>query len=334
MVWYSPRRGFTLVELLVVIAIIAILIAMLLPAVQAAREAARRSQCTNNLKQIGLALHNYESALGSFPPGDCSVNLGSGESPQASTHAYILPYLEAGNSYNTFDFRYQVNSHSTNVQARIQVISTYQCPSEIVPGTPQKVANVIDAASASYMQCLGSQAQQAATSQPLYRGIFFRNSATEFGHITDGTSNTAMFGEIKKGPNGTSSTAVVAAGSADDFRVATRDTAAWSGNDLLYPPAACENRATAAWLYRGLQYYRGLTVATYYTHTLTPNARLRDCADVSPENKGHLAARSYHPGGANVVLADGSVRFASNTVDAAVCRAVGSMSGGEVVGDF
>ena len=122
--------GFTLIELLVVIAIIAILIALLLPAVQQAREAARRTQCKNNLKQIGLALHNYESTFTTFPMGDCSVNFGAGEVPQASVHAYILPYLEGSNNYSTFNFNFQVNGNANNTQARIQFIPSFHCPSD------------------------------------------------------------------------------------------------------------------------------------------------------------------------------------------------------------
>jgi prepilin-type N-terminal cleavage/methylation domain-containing protein len=327
------QRGFTLIELLVVIAIIAILIALLLPAIQQAREAARRTQCRNNLKQIGLALHNYESTFTVFPPGDCSFNFGAGEIPQASTHAYLLPYIDGTNNYNTFDFSYQVNGNTRNAQARIQYIPSYHCPSEIQP--PRNlVAGIIDANSTNYMQCLGAHAQQNPTSRTQFHGIFFRNSRTRMAEITDGTSNTAMFGEIKKGPNfATGSLAVVPAGDSNDFRVATRDTATWAGNDLLTAPAACENRATSAWMYRGLQYYRGLIVATYYTHTLTPNARLRDCVNTNAL-WGHVAARSYHVGGAHIVLADGSVRFASENIDANLWRGVGTMGNGEVNGEF
>lgn len=335
------RRGFTLIELLVVIAIIAVLIALLLPAVQQAREAARRTQCENNLKQIGLALHNYESTHNALPMGDCSVNFGAGETPQASVHAYILPYLEGGNNYNTFNFNYQVNGNAANGQARIQVLPMFHCPSD--PGAVRSVvAGLIDATSANYMQSLGSHANHAGyvvggTTTPVPRtnlhGAFSRNHSTKFGQISDGLSNTAFFAEIKKGPNHTSSLLVVPAGDQRDSAVATYATGPWSGNDLVVSPAACDNRATSAWMYRGLQYYRGLLVATYYTHTLTPNSRRRDCVTTALY-QGHMAARSYHTGGAHVLLGDGSVRFASDGVDGEVWRRVGSIADGLTIGEF
>jgi prepilin-type N-terminal cleavage/methylation domain-containing protein/prepilin-type processing-associated H-X9-DG protein len=336
----SKKRGFTLIELLVVIAIIAILIALLLPAVQQAREAARRSSCKNNLKQIGLALHNYESTHSTFPMGDCSVNYGSGDVPQASVHAYILPFLEGGNSYALFNFNYQVNGNANNTDARIQFIPVYHCPSD--PGLNRYlVAGIIDAASANYMQNLGSHSDHAGyvvsgttLAATNLHGPFYRNSHTRIRDFTDGTSNTALFAEIKKGPNNAGgSLAVVPAGDPQDSQVATRVTTTWTGNDQLTPPADCENRATSAWMYRGLQYYRGLLVATYYTHTLTPNSRFRDCV-TSALYQGHLAARSYHPGGVNFLLGDGSVRFASENINGNVWRAIGTCKGGEVVGEY
>src|SRR6476661_3385264 len=141
----NDRRAFTLVELLVVIAIIGVLVALLLPAVQAAREASRRSKCQNSLRQIALALHNYESSFGLFPPGDCSVNRGAGDIPQASTHAFILPYLEGGNAYNTFDFNFQVNGNNANSAARIQIIPTYHCSSDPAGAKVNNVSSLVNA---------------------------------------------------------------------------------------------------------------------------------------------------------------------------------------------
>jgi len=323
------RCGFTLIELLVVIAIIAILIALLLPAVQQAREAARRTQCKNNLKQIGLALHNYESALNVFPMGDCSV----GNLPQAMVQAYILPYLEGGNQYTTFDFNRQINAFSP--VAKVQHIPPYQCPSDPQPWL-NNVANAGNAAGTNYQPCLGATAAQDAArdtnGRTQHHGVFFRNSSTRIGSITDGTSNTALFAEIKKGPNNTTSFLVLSPGDTRDFAVATNVGSAWTGNDLLNPPAACENRATNAWAYRGLQYYRGLTVASYYTHTLTPNARFRDC--IGNTEQGHLAARSYHTGTVHVCMADGSVRSVSDNIDRVLWRGVGTIGNGEVLGEF
>src|SRR5262249_49552152 len=133
--------------------------------------------------------------------------------------------------------------------------------------------------------------------------------------------------------NGSASTGIVPAGDERDFRVATNYASTFSAAEELIPPTACEARATAAWLYRGLQYYRGLMVATYYTHTLTPNARVRDCI-MSSATEGHAAARSYHPSGVNVAAADGSVRFANNNVDGSAWRAVGTTNNGDSVGEF
>lgn len=171
------------------------------------------------------------------------------------------------------------------------------------------------------------------------RGPFYSNSRVRMGDMTDGTSNTAVFSEIKMGPlsaNTESSTApTYTVGSPEWFTSPARiGGEPASAAEQIAPPAACETPG-ANWRYRGKQYFRGLLVANYYNHSMPPNARLRDCIwDANTFGHGHLAARSYHSGGVNVVLADGSVRFGSESVDANVWRAVGSRAGGEVVSDF
>jgi len=325
---HTNRSAFTLVELLVVIAIIGILIALLLPAVQAAREAARRMHCANNLKQIGLALHNYESVHNILPPGHIGSN-------SASTHTQILPYFEQATAYNLFDFKSDINSSASNLAAREQKLALLQCPSHptsplfLLP--PAQCPN--GCGTANYVQSLGDNANYASG-----RGPFGRNRGAKLADIQDGLSSTAFFAEILLGPAaGPPSTGVVFPGDPDDYKVATNVPAGtWDASPTgdTIAVAECENRTVPAWRYRGKQYYRGIVVATFYSHTLTPNSKRRDCIRGGGVDRGHLAARSFHPGGVNVCLGDGSVRLASQTIDEYVWRAVGSVRGNEPVGEW
>ncbi len=305
-------KGFTLVELLVVIAIIGILVGLLLPAVQAAREAARRMQCTNNLKQIGLALHNYESAIKRLPAGAFPVN-------DATPHTVILPFIEASANFALFNFSFNLNSSTLNSAAIRQTLPFYICPS-----APARVGFTW-AGHGDYMQNMGGNASYTNRTGP-----FYYNSAVRFGDITDGLSNSAFFAEIRRGPypyNGsTSSTPVVPRTDPEYLSTATNVATFSTALQATYSAASCDLPASAAWAYRGLQYYRGLPVATFYTHTLTPNSQFRDCANTS---NGHLASRSFHTGGVNVLRGDGSIQFVSNSVDAATWLALGTINGGE-----
>lgn len=331
----NPRRaGFTLVELLVVVAIIGVLVALLLPAVQSAREASRRIKCANNLKQIGLALQNYESTFKILPMGTMNIGAGgTGTANNSSPHPMLLPYLEQGNAIALFDFNVDINTAPANLQARQQRVPVFNCPSHppvslfVVSQCPNGCGTT------NYVQSLGNNANYAAADGP-----FGRRYGARFAEITDGLSNTAMFSEILLGPASTSgSQIIVAAGSRDEYAVATDlPFSTWDGSptgDTVAVPA-CDNRATPAWPYRGKQYYRGVVVTTYYSHTLPPNARFRDCIRGTGLDRGHLAARSYHPSTVNVVLGDGAVRNVNNNIDPLVWRAVGSKGSGDSTGGF
>lgn len=307
------RRGFTLVELLVVIAIIGILVGLLLPAVQAAREAARRMQCSNNLKQIGLSMHNYESSNKRLPCGSFTVN-------DATPHTVLLPYMEGNNLYNLFDFRYSLNGSTLNSAAIKQTLPVFNCPShaDVAPGFSWAGHGV-------YMQNMGGEATWDNKT-----GVFVRARSTRFGDISDGLSNTAAFSEIKKGnyPGTGSSLGVFPRNTDDYLRTATR-YAGWTPAMNLAYDVACDDPSRSAWRYRGMQYYRGLVVATFYTHTLTPNSRFRDCTNQNFD-AAHLAARSFHTGGVQMVRCDGSVTFVSDSIDGPTWLAVGTINRGEV----
>ncbi len=331
----NRRRGFTLIELLVVIAIIAILIALLLPAVQQAREAARRTQCRSNLKQVRLALHNYESTMGVLPAGTFNAVSGGGVSNDSSPLPMILPYVEQAAGYNLFNFSVNTNTHASNMAARQQKIPIFQCPSQ--GGSPPFVLAGTQCpngcGTTNYAPSLGNNANYASNNGP-----FGRRYGARFRDFTDGMSNTAMFAEILLGPAGGSpTTGVVAAGTPDDLKVATNVAySSWdassTGDTIAIPD--CDNRATTSYLYRGKQYYRGSVVTTYYSHTLTPNSHRRDCIRSVGVDRGHLATRSLHVGGAHALLGDGSVRFVSENIDENIWRAVGSKAGGEVIGEY
>ncbi len=355
----TNRRGFTLIELLVVIAIIAVLIALLLPAVQSAREAARRIQCTNNLKQIGLAVHNFESTNSKFPDGIGPYPT-SGGGTRLSVQGLILGFLEQSNLYGTFNLSIDMNSSAENDTARTQQISAFLCPSDArggrSPGNRVYANSIGNLGQSNYYGNNGATAAQVFnTSTTLYPysesntatlGIFnvsidstapvtdtskYRSvtSSTRLANITDGTSNTALFSEIRISMLPFPVPANVPGDPSTVYLPSS-----WSApNDNYIPQPACSGipyntRIT----YRGQQYYRGnIPELAYYNHTMTPNTRQLDCGDVAYFSSSHIGARSYHPGGVNTAFCDGSVKFIKESVNIATWRALGTRAGGEVV---
>ena len=326
------RPGFTLIELLVVIAIIAILIGLLLPAVQKVREAAARAKCQNNLKQIGLAMHNYESAMNTFPPAAGPLPIlpsgypGSG-TQRPSTQALILQYLEQANKYNQFDFRYDVHLHANNAPARTQDVPIYLCPSD--PSSAQFSTTAGPMGRCNYFVSIGRTANSFDTDGLVGGVVFLEFTNTQFNTyknnprtvkiamIEDGLSNTAMFAEIKRG-NHTSGGA----------RTAPWDLQNVAFTNFLTYPTNC-NTTNAGVRYAGLQYHRAFIGTSRYTHAIPPNHLNGDCYDGSAD-RAYLAARSYHTGGVNVLLCDGSVRFVSQTIELRTWQLMGSRADGQV----
>jgi prepilin-type N-terminal cleavage/methylation domain-containing protein/prepilin-type processing-associated H-X9-DG protein len=360
------RTGFTLIELLVVIAIIAILIGLLLPAVQKIRAAAQRMKCSNNLKQIGLACHNYESTMGYLPPNRGTVALnGKTYSNDASPQALILAYVEQSNKYAQFNFNYKTwndrdvvtnvftlgpDGTGINRPARTQDVPIYLCPSD--PSQTRRGSNdsnLNDGAQGrlNYFACLGTTSVFLSTGPQT--GIFGYGQIAQgqelqgvpIGTINDGTSNTAMFAEVMRTTHPWPSVSGVRD---NTVIILPTDGSMFPANDTDGRPIpACATGAdwNSSIKYVGLQFERDLWGTTYYTHTLPPNWNKKvpsggvqqyNCGDLSISHF-HVAASSYHSGGVNVGMADGSVRFVRDSVSFPAWQAMGTMNGGEVIND-
>ncbi len=210
----NGHKAFTLVELLVVIAIIGILVGLLLPAVQAAREAARRMQCSNNLKQLGLSMHNYESTFKRLPSG----NLGSTSFVTGlSVHSRLLPYMEQANLYQLVDYNFAHN-HPVNDAARLQSVPTFICPSDNYTGLAPSLGGVNSYYANSGTNILAGAPPTSSSDpnfgMPACNGLFYRDSAVRFGEISDGLSNTVAFAEKIAGDGSNS----IATPASDTFR--------------------------------------------------------------------------------------------------------------------
>jgi len=296
------RRGFTLIELLVVIAIIAILIALLLPAVQQAREAARRTQCRNNMKQLGLAMHNYHDSFGLFPSGWIGVS--TSVSPAVADAngrsgvgwgTMLLPYIDQAVLYNKMNFSVGIDN-AANAVARSAIVQTFRCPSDLgesfwnITDTQGGGGTVLaslptsnyvgSAGDTEIDSCIGLSVGQ----QCVRNGSFYHNSSIRIRDITDGTSNTFLCGERK-------------------------------------------TAASLGWFATWLGAYPGGD---------RPVVRILGVTDHTPNNPVlHIDDfSSQHEGGAHFLFGDGHVRFLTENIDSGLYKALSTRAGEETIGEF
>ncbi len=311
--WTPDEHGFTLIELLVVIAIIAVLIALLLPAVQSAREAARRATCVNNLKQIGIALHNYHDTRNTFPPGYCSFwradtgDAGTAEDdlgPGWGWASMILPQLEQQSVFNAINFDLTL-TYPANATAQLLRVGGFLCPSDATPITvpvrdPSNTTTVYTVGAANYVGMYGTGEIGGAPGAG--NGMFFRNSRISFAQLTDGSSNTFAIGE----------------------RSHNLSYVTWTG------------RAVGGWLFKTSSVEGGTDTfqanpEESFTMILGPIG-LENLPRTPNNPRAHVEDYwSRHPGGVNFLFADGSVHFIKSTINPSVYQALGSRGGKEVV---
>ncbi|WP_413433377.1 DUF1559 domain-containing protein [Crateriforma spongiae] len=337
---YRDARGFTLVELLVVIAIIGVLVGILLPAVQGAREASRRMSCSNNLKQMALATHNYESAFKVIPAMTGSSDF--------SVQARILPNIEQAGLSDLINFDqplltgppWMARFNPNQRQAIETVVPTFQCPSD--PGDRLFETTYADGADGfsaglNYMFSYGSGTGTNYDDRFETDGMVWTNSWAGFKHCIDGTSQTVLLAETVLGDQSSRMTEPSPVGP-------HRRTANWSGSssnpdgpgfvtggglienpdlETVFPDQISSYSGT-----RGQSWIRGVPYATAINGYLTPNHRI---PDVSLHGRGFYASRSYHPGGSQHAMLDGSVHFITESIDRDTYHALFSRNGRESV---
>jgi prepilin-type N-terminal cleavage/methylation domain-containing protein/prepilin-type processing-associated H-X9-DG protein len=338
-------RGFTLIELLVVIAIISVLIALLLPAVQSAREAARRVQCVNNLKQIGLALHNYMTAVGVLPPGRFNTYI-AGQGNCWGTYSQLLPQLDQIAIFNSLNFNLAPESTATspaNATGFQTFLHALICPSDSPPELI--VAGGEPFATHNYNLNVGSGYPVVQAPLPPLTGMpngpFFENSRVGPAHFTDGMSNTAAATETVRS-TGSSTYAndplgvFLVTGNNSTTGPPLSSDADYVALCLSLPSNTTQFQAT-----RGVRWHYGAPGHSMYNHLRAPNDRRADCRGGLPHSTRtpatwgllslNIAARGKHPGGVNSLMADGHVQFVKDTINVLVWQGLGSRNGGEVI---
>ena len=358
------RTGFTLVELLVVIAIIGVLVGLLLPAVQAAREAARRMSCSNNFRQVGLALHNYESAYRALPPS------GSRDADFA-VQARILPFMEQSGLNDQLNFHVPAFSggwlgkvpHPDNGAAFAEAIPAYLCPSD--PAEPTTTVNVsgnnYTYGGINYMASYGSNRDQNYDFSKKTDGLFFEPYGVKFNHIFDGLSNTVMMsetvrsqgadqtlpaGQLPQRPYAYTLNGSSGVNSAIDAKIPGLEATGGQWTSYVNSQGMIANPDLASfwntftnWRGGSSPAIRGRGMSWAFTGAinsmtngyLTPNS---PTPDIVTHWTGYFAPRSYHNGGAYLLFADGSVHFLSDGTDVELHRNLHSANGREVIEGF